>query len=603
MPGPIPDEKVDEVRQAADIVAVIRDHVPLKRSGASYKGLCPFHREKTPSFMVHPERQMFKCFGCGEAGDVFSFVMKRERMEFPEAVRLLARRFGVSIPESSASGESRSRKTGLYRVNHWAAQVFEKILAASKLAESARGYLKKRGIRQEMIERFGLGFAPPGQRSLLEMAKGKGIDEGLLVRAGLAYAGEGGLPPRDRFRNRIMFPIRDAQGRAVGFGARTLGADEPKYLNSPETTLFQKGRCLYALDLARETLQQTRRAVVTEGYTDVIIAHQFGVTGVVAVLGTALTPHHVRQLRRYVDETTLVFDADSAGQGSADRSVEAFVAEELPVRVMTLPAGKDPCDFLLEEGPERFEAALEGAPDWLDFKLARAAAQAPGGRLDASVLSARGLDGTLVCIGLIPNPVARDLLTGRVAKATGVSPAALTQRMLSLSQRSRARADDREEKPAARRDAACELMHVMLADNRLIGRVQEALDLEMIQNAPARELMARLFDLADGSERVDVGLLLRRTHEPDCRQLLEGMLALGDPRGDTEDLCNELIDRVRRADLARWLPEARQELAEKSELGDEEAEIETLRRIQDAVRARPPQTRPCDLSCGETGAC
>jgi DNA primase len=396
------------VRDATEIMDLIRSYgVELKRAGRNWKGLCPFHQEKTPSFNVNPEGQYYKCFGCSKSGDVFSFVMAHERVEFPDALRLLADRANIQV-EVDPAAVAQAKKDGdwksyLYRLNGSAASYYREQLKGSE-GERARAYLAKRGISEEMWEVFGLGYAPASGAGLVRQLQAQRAPVKALDRAGLVGLRDDGTA-YDYFRDRLMFPICDQQGRVIGFGGRVLGEGEPKYLNTRETFLFSKGRSIYGLHLAREAIVEQRRAVLVEGYTDVIMSHQFGFKNVVAALGTAVTADHTRVLRRMADEVDLLLDSDSAGANAAERSLVVFFQEALSARIVRLPgAAKDPCDFLLASGREAFEQALTQRQDLFDFKFGRVAAVYDLRRPDGIAKAAKEL---MDLVSLSPDPVRR----------------------------------------------------------------------------------------------------------------------------------------------------------------------------------------------------
>ncbi|HSD28071.1 MAG TPA: DNA primase [Vicinamibacteria bacterium] len=386
----LPPELIDEIRTRVDLVDLIGAYVPLKRAGERWKGLCPFHQEKTPSFTVNPKLGIFHCFGCHVGGDAFEFLKRHDRLDFPEAVRLLAERTGVPLPARDAGGPEPGAREGLYRLLDWAARGYERWLWEREDAERARRYLAERGLATEAAREFRLGYAPEGWDHLLGTARRDGFGLEALVGAGLVVPRASGTGHYDRFRGRLIFPIADSQGRVVGFGGRALTpGDEPKYLNSPETALYQKGQTLYALHRARDRMATTRRALLVEGYVDCLMAHQHGFTETVAVLGTALTPHHLGILRRYADEVLLFFDADRAGveaarraeellEQSADphwwalgRKREGLARGGLRLRVATLAAGHDPDTFLRQEGREAFEERCAAARSLLLYAIDR----------------------------------------------------------------------------------------------------------------------------------------------------------------------------------------------------------------------------------------
>jgi DNA primase len=397
-PGPGPEITIQEfpvprqsgstltaIKQAIDIVALMGEYLPLQRAGSKFKSLCPFHDDHNPSLEINPERQSFKCWSCGAGGDVFDFVQRMDRVEFPEALRMLADRAGIVLEaaERGPLAEEGPSKSDLLSAVAWAEAEFIAALASGPGAE-AREYAAGRGLSRASVERFRLGFAPDERGWLQARARRAGIGADVLEAAGLiARHPESGLA-RDRFRGRLIFPIRDMSGRPIAFGGRALprveaswaerGQKIAKYLNSPETLLFQKRRTLYAADLAREAARRSGWVAVVEGYTDVIAAHQAGIENVVGTLGTALGDDHMGLVRRLADRAVLVFDGDEAGQKAVDRALELFLGHALEVRVLTLPDGQDPCDFLLAPGgAEAFRALVDQCRDPLIFAIDRAA--------------------------------------------------------------------------------------------------------------------------------------------------------------------------------------------------------------------------------------
>ena len=380
---------LDDIRAAVDIVDLVSRFVNLRKAGSHWKGLCPFHAEKTPSFTVNPRKSIFHCFGCGVGGDAFGFVMRQDRLSFPEAVRALAKTAGVALPDEHGARSGDSGREELLRVMELAGRFFADTLW-KPAGERARAYLGERGIDTGIARHFGLGYAPEGWESLLTFMRGEKVSEEALIATGLAVARENRAGAYDRFRGRLLFPIRDLQGRVVAFGGRGFGDEQPKYLNSPETPLYTKGNLLYGADLARTTIQSENRALLVEGYVDCIMAHQHGFTGTVAALGTAFTPAQLALLRRYCDEVVTFFDADAAGQKAAARAEElleptgrgmawavnrsgAFEgAGTLRVKVALLPAGHDPDTFLRSVGREGFSERIAAARSILSYALDRA---------------------------------------------------------------------------------------------------------------------------------------------------------------------------------------------------------------------------------------
>lgn len=373
MPGYFDDDLKRRVREANNLVDVVQAAVgKLVRAGRNLKCCCPFHNEKTPSFNVNAEGQYFNCFGCGKKGDLFTFVMLHERVEFPEALRILADRAGIVVQTDPKALEQHKKesdwKSYLYKLNDVACRFYREQLF-SDAGKIAREYLKKRGLNDEICERFRLGYAPAGGSPLLSRLQSQGAPMKAVLASGLASQRDDG-PTRDFFYDRLMFPIVDIQGRVIAFGGRVLGDSEPKYLNTRDTPLFSKTKTVYAIDHARDEIVKTRKAVLVEGYTDVMMCHQFGITNVVACLGTAITSEHVRQLRRVADELLLLTDSDAAGAKASERSLGVIFAEEMPARVGRLPGNdKDPCDFLLAHGKDAFVEGIGQSQDLFDYKF------------------------------------------------------------------------------------------------------------------------------------------------------------------------------------------------------------------------------------------
>ena len=366
----ISEEILEKIKSQNDIVDVISERVRLRKSGRNFTGLCPFHNEKTPSFSVSQEKQIYKCFGCGEAGNVISFVMKEKNLPFIEAVKYLANR--ANIPLEMNNGERSKvakKKDLLYRVNVEAAKFFFSNLMNN---QNAKEYFLNRGIKEETIKKFGLGFANDSWNSLMFYLRKKGINDVLLEEAGLISVNKEKGRKYDRFRNRVMFPVFDYQGRVIGFGGRVLDDSKPKYLNSPETLVFQKGTNLYGLNFALKHNMSERYFVIVEGYMDLISLHQYGITNVVASLGTALTINQARLLKRYADKVIISYDADMAGQMATLRGLEILRTAGFDVRVLNIPQGKDPDEYVRSNGKEAFLKLINSAEPLIDYRMKKA---------------------------------------------------------------------------------------------------------------------------------------------------------------------------------------------------------------------------------------
>ncbi len=433
MSGYIPDRVLEEVRFRNDIVEVIQSYMPLKRAGATYKACCPFHKEKTPSFNVNPNLQIFKCFGCGEGGDVISFVMKHQGLDFMSAVRMLAERAGVTIETEAASGEVEHRQR-LLAIHEGLAGFYRRCLEQFAGGAAARDYLAQRKLDDETGAAFGIGYAPAGWDKALRWGEKNGYAPDLLLEAGVVLHNREKDRYYDRFRDRLMFPIRDVQGRVVGFSARLLAADpkQPKYVNSPETVIFNKGRLLFGLDVARQQILQMseREALIVEGQVDVIRCHQFGFGRAVAAQGTAFTEEHVALLKRYADSAVMVYDADGAGQAAALKTAQALMRVGFIVRVAVLPPGDDPDSYLLREGKEAFERLLQQAGTTVAFQIAALSA----GEKDVRSLAvtSRIAKAVLETIACSPDAVQRARLLQEAGSLLGLPEAVLLEDLQRL---------------------------------------------------------------------------------------------------------------------------------------------------------------------------
>ena len=404
----------ERVKQQADIVRVVGEYVRLKKTGKDFSGLCPFHQEKTPSFTVSPIKQIFYCFGCGKGGDVFNFVMEMERCEFPDALRLVAEKCGISIPKpkpsSPAERTQSSVRTTLVEMHREAQTFFVKELQGTAEGKLARAYLEDRGLDKTTIERFGIGYAPSGGDVLLRHLKGK-YAEKLLAESGLVSRGEGGRL-FDRFRRRITFPIANESGKIVAFGCRALGDDQPKYLNSPETPIYSKSNVLYHLDRAKEALRRSDFAVLVEGYMDAIAVARAGISNVVASCGTSLAEPQIKLLGRFTKRVIVNYDPDTAGQAATERSISILLEQDFEVRVLALPGKADPDKFIREQGADAYMKVLKESPPYVDYLIARAR------QMDMTTAEGklRAVNFLLPYVQKIPNRILRSEWATRIAQ-------------------------------------------------------------------------------------------------------------------------------------------------------------------------------------------
>jgi DNA primase len=569
-----PPALLDEIRAGVDVVDLVGRFVNLRKAGQNYKGLCPFHGEKTPSFMVNPRKGIFHCFGCGVGGDVFGFIMRQDRLSFPEAVRALARQAGVALPQDRGASQGDSGREELYRAMELAASFYRERLWSAG-GERARAYLDERGIAPEVARRFGLGWAPEGWETLPDALRPAGVNDETLLAAGLQIARENKAGAYDRFRGRLLFPIRDLQGRVIALGGRAFGDEQPKYLNSPETPLYTKGNVLYAADLARETIRDKNRALIVEGYIDCLMAHQHGFTETVAALGTAFTGAQLDVLRRYCDEVITFFDADAAGQKAAERAEElleptasgvawgvnragAFEAHgALRVKVALLPAGHDPDTFLRAEGAAAFTERIAGARSLLAYALDRsigdAAAAGTRGRVNAFARVA-------LMLAKVSDAQEATSLAREAALKLGVDPTQLwieAQRLQAALRRPRPVAGTASATPApgaVERD----LVGLLLSSRDARHALLPEMDLGEVSHAGLREVVEALVRVPEASPEQLMTELASET----ARHALSALIVNERPFGDEKLAVAQFRRRLARARTAGLLRTASQAVAE-----------------------------------------
>ncbi|MCU0558898.1 MAG: DNA primase [Desulfobacterales bacterium] len=599
----IPDDKVSEIRHAVDITDVVSETVILKRAGKNLVGLCPFHAEKTPSFSVSPDKQIFYCFGCGCGGDVFAFVMKRDGLAFAEALRALARRSGIDLPERALSREDQHRlkeRERLFEINRLALHYFAQHLGQHPSGRAPLAYLERRGVTRRSIEAFQLGYAPKGWDGLLAFMGGRSVPPGFVEKAGLAVPRKDGSGFYDRFRDRIMFPILDDASRVVAFGGRVLDDSTPKYLNSPETPIYTKRNVLYGLNRAKERCRSLGSVFIVEGYLDLIALHQAGLENAVATLGTALTAEHIRALTRHAGRMVLVYDSDEAGIRSAQRCVslfwkehadfrrgDVFQEDQADTRILVLPEGEDPDSFIKRRGAEAFERLAQSAPGMVRF-LTESAVKRHGLSTEGKIRVVSELLGPLAAVN---DPVAKAFYIQQLAERTGVEEGVIRQ---GLQRRARppephAAAERRVSAPPAEDRFERHIVAMMLQVPEMIPEIIDRNILDCFEEGPlkrsAEELIAsghragaplsdRLACVPEGPRREQLAQLAMRDEE-------------WDPKG-----CRTLLDRF--VESRRKLPARRslQHGIEAAEKAADEAELMRLLSEKQKLAARSRSAAP-----------
>jgi DNA primase len=511
----------DRVKQQADIVRVVGEYVRLKKSGQNFTGLCPFHSEKTPSFAVHPVKQIYHCFGCGAGGDVFKFVMEMDKITFPESVRAVAEKCGIAIPRAKErtpeERQQNQQRTSLVELHREAAGFFVQQLNATPEGRAAKAYLLDRGLDSDAMARFGIGFAPSGGEALLRGFQQKYPEKALEVSGLFSRDQNGRL--FDRFRRRVMFPIANDSGKIVAFGGRALGDDLPKYLNSPETPIYTKSNLLYHLDRAKEALRQRDFAVLVEGYMDAIAVARAGISNVVASCGTSLTEPQVKLLNRFTRRIIVNYDPDTAGQAATERSLTILLEQGAEVRVLALPGGKDPDSFIRSEGAAAYTKLLNEAPPYVDYLISRAR------KMDLSTAEGklRAVNFLMPYVQRIPDRILRSEWATRIAQQLRIEEPVLRESMRKAANERRSEVKARPEligrvgKPAERR-----LVQMLIEAEEFRSQLaQEILAEELHRGLESERILATLIEACAKGVRPDAAELAMALEDRDRRLLFE----------------------------------------------------------------------------------
>ena len=541
--------QVEDVRAAADIVKVVGDYVQLRKAGANMMGLCPFHQEKTPSFAVHPGKQIFHCFGCGAGGDVFKFVMMVENLTFPEALERLADKAGITLVHSGGKGkDSKSEeRTALYKIHELAAKFYAGQLTGTGEGRAARAYLMDRGLRDEVIGRFLLGYAPRDGRALTRHLSSSGFDDDVLEKSGLVLRDATGARHFDRFRGRIIFPIANESGKAIAFGGRAMGDEQPKYLNSPETPIYTKSRVLYHLDRGGKAIRKQDYAILVEGYMDCIAVDSCGIENVVASCGTSLTDAHVRLLSRYSRRVVVNYDPDSAGVAATERSLNALLETGFEVKVLALPGGLDPDSFIRKQGDAEYRRVLAAAPGYIDYVTDRAIAthglNTPQGKLAVA-------NAVLPYLARMPNPIMRREMTDRLAARAHVDDRALREELKRAAIERRPDVSrPREYKASA---AERKLLRAFLESQEVLDEFLPALVSDgILSGLAAEDVFLKLLEIRKAGETVDIHRLGECLSAEGQHLLHESLLASDEVPG--RDDAARFCDGLRRTKIERDL--------------------------------------------------
>jgi len=577
-----------------DIGELIAGYIPLKRAGRNFKALCPFHHEKTPSFMISTEKQIYHCFGCGAGGNAISFLMQYERLEFPEAIEVLAKKTGVILaPREARHQGAVSLNTQLYKV-HEAAVVFYRDMLQSPAGKSAKGYLLKRGITEETISSMHLGYAPDRWDALIAHLRAKGISLVLMEKAGLIVPKTGG-GYYDRFRNRIIFPIYDIRSRAIAYGARVLpqgpartapGAEEPpKYVNSPETALYSKGKNLYGIHLSKDAIRREDRAVIVEGYLDFIMPFQEGAGNVVAGLGTAFTPEQVNLLKRYTHNVVIIYDPDDAGQLASLRALDLFVEEGMNVKVASLPKGQDPDLFVRTQGIDKFKALVSDASSLLDYKLGILK-----GRYDARQIEGKAAIAAeiLPTIKKVKNAITQAEYIRKLAEELDIDEHSVQQELKNTKEEKvfAPRAPS-PQKPCLMNPTEKLLVKLMLQETSLIEQIRSTLEPADFQDERASRIVSVLFDLVSQGRNIESRSLINQCRDEVLEQLIcESALQPEVSPEDKERIVEDCIKRLKSEKVRMKKQYLHEEIKTAQHLGDDKRLSELMQEFLQLTKVR-----------------
>jgi DNA primase len=591
--GSIPDETVRRIQEHIDIVDLVSHYLTLRKQGQNYVGLCPFHHEKTPSFVVSPAKQLFHCFGCGVGGDVFGFLMKADSLSFPEAIRTLGERAGISIPQPSAPAKDPlevSSQESLLKIQQAAADYYHDLLLNHPGSKNARDYLKHRGVQPETVKNFMLGYALPLWDGLLKHLQGRGCSPGEIEKAGLAILREDGKGHYDRFRERIIFPIRNLQGKIIAFGGRIFGTvaqdtSLPKYMNSPETPLYTKGHHLFGLDRARSGVTQTGNLMIVEGYLDTLAAHQAGFQNAAATLGTALTLEHLHLIRRFARNVILVFDPDLAGVRAALRTVDLFMSSGVHAQVVTLPQGEDPDSFIKNHGSAAFQDLLSKSVGLLDFALQQIVSNASKKTIEEKL---RIVEEVLPILAKIPNHVERSHYLKWVADQLGVQERDLGMELArSLKQSKKVPKQEPFLTPRVAPQFPAE--EEMLLKLLLQGRVNVSVLQDRVQSGDFSDpRLGQLFTLAQATAqeggKVQLRELLKETPpDSDINHLVSAWSLQELSCENYEKTAQDCVQKLYEKRFARENREIEEKIRKAEQEGDQQTVSTLLARQQEAL--------------------
>jgi DNA primase len=568
--GYIPDDIVERIKAESDILSIVSGFVTLKKIGKDYRGLCPFHQEKTASFYVIPAKGFYHCFGCGAGGNAVNFIMAHERLDYPEALRYLAEKAGITIPETT-NGRKSDFET-LYEALALAGSYYSKSLRDGS-GNGALEYLRSRGIADEIMRTFGIGYAPPGWDGLIKFSASKAVGTAILERVGLAIKKESYY---DRFRNRLMVPIKTVSGRIVGFGGRVLpGDDGPKYINSPETEVYKKGKTLFGLDISKDYIREENQAVVVEGYFDLIALHQYGIRNVVAASGTGFTPDQAQLLARFCEQIVLLYDSDSAGIKAAFRACGVLYNSGIEPNLVRLPKGHDPDSFVREHGAKALQTLISGGVDVIDFVYGGLQ-----GRFSDQSLArqAKIIQGLAETAELILDPLRRGLLIKKISEKFDLAAGTIESQIRRVPQ-----AGEKEiaERPIGREKPEREFLAFLLSHPDLIDECRSVVEPSLFIDQNSAQLFELMTSLNDLGQPVAVSGMFDRIEDEGLRRRLSEIAVIEHPNGNEKVHFQEYMRAFKTIALKKRKEELRGQISEAESLADEKRVQQLTRELRD----------------------
>jgi DNA primase len=542
----IPEKTIDQIQEKTDIVELISGYAPLKKAGRNYKAPCPFHNEKTPSFIVSPDKQIYHCFGCGAGGNVFSFLMRIENLQFPEAVEMLAEKAGIVVPRSAGARQGEDPLAAkIYAMNEAACGFFQDCLAGK---DTAREYLVSRGVGDETIKKFRIGYAPDAWEGLLTFFRKKNFDLSIIEKSGLAIPNDKG-GRYDRFRNRIIFPIIDLKNRVLGFGARVLDSSLPKYINSPETPVYSKGRNLYGLNFSKDAIRAKNYALIVEGYLDFLIPYQAGAENIIATLGTALTTDQIKLLKRFASTVIMVYDPDEAGEAASLRNLDLFIGEDVNVYIAELPKGLDPDSFIRKNGAEEFNKLIKSGKNLFDYKLDKLMK-----RFDMRTAHGKaGIVGEMLpTISRINNAVVKSELIKKLAQRLSIDIDAVKEEMKKVKQdysKGRYTVTPVEARKDSR-TAEMIILALMIESADLVGKVIDLLPAEEYRNSTVRDIATLIYGMHRENRAVNPARLINHLGTgTEASAIVSEAASMLEFLTDKEKTLNDCVARIKKDNI------------------------------------------------------